>query len=248
MRLALLQPRSPAGDAEAGLEVLDRALAVAAAAGADMMVGPELFLPGYNHEPMAADPGWPDRLAGLARAQGVGLTVGLALADGDRLLNAALAFGPDGAELARYAKIQLWGAREAGHFAPGDRIAAFDFAGRRIGLAICYDVEFPEIVRAYAKAGADLILVPTGNPAPYDGVSRFVVPATANANALSIAYANYCGEERGAAYAGMSVVVGPDGEALATAGLAPATLIVDLPEKSDPSLRPLSTQVEDLRF
>ncbi|MEM7523346.1 MAG: nitrilase-related carbon-nitrogen hydrolase [Pseudomonadota bacterium] len=246
MRLALHQGPSPAGDVGAAFADIDRALGVAAAAGADMALMPELFLPGYNHEPMAADPEWETRLADRVALNGVALTIGLAEARDGVLRNTALVFGPDGRTLQRFDKLMLWGPREKDHFAPGEAIVCFNFAGRRIGLAICYDIEFPEIGRAYARAGADLILVPTGNPAPYDGISRFTVPAMANINTLSIAYANYCGDERGATYCGQSVIVGPDGEVLASAGLGPAILIADIPARDDATLRPLSTQLDDL--
>lgn len=248
MRLCLYQGPSPGGDAEAGLAAAARTLAVAAAAGADMAVMPELFLPGYNHEPMSADPLWEGRLAEAARTHGVALAIGLAEGAPGALRNAALVFGPDGGLLARFSKLQLWGPREKGHFTAGEDIVCFEFADRRIGLAICYDIEFPEIVRAYADAGVDLILTPTGNPAPYDAVSRFTVPAMANIHAVSIAYANYCGAERGATYAGMSLIAGPDGEVLASAGAGPAILVADIPERGDPALNPLSSQAEDRVF
>ena len=246
MRLALYQGPSPAGDMAAAFAEIDRTLAAAAAAGAHMAVMPELFLPGYNADPMTTDASWRARLAEAAKAHGVGLTIGLAEMNGDVRENVALAFGPDGALIARYAKEMLFGPREKSLFACGTERVAFDFAGHRIGLLICYDVEFPELVRAHARDGVDLLLVPTGNPEPYDTVCRFTIPATAAQHSLSIAYANYCGPEGDLTYCGRSVIAGPDGEPLAMAGLHPALLIADLPAPDDPALRPLNTQLEDL--
>lgn len=247
MRLALWQGASPAGDAEAAFAEIARALAAAKGAGADMALMPELFLPGYGVEPMRADPGWPARLSRLAAEAGTGLCIGLAEEEGGALVNVARAFGPDGALLARYVKTQLFGAREKRLFAPGSGPVAFDFAGTRIALLICYDVEFPELVRASARLGAELILVPTANPEPFDTVQRFTVPAQAAMNGLAVAYANFCGTEGGLTYNGLSLIAAPDGEPLASAGRRPAFLVVDLPSRSDPTLRALSTQLEDLR-
>ncbi len=232
---------------EAGLAALDRLLATAAASGAGIAVAPEVFLPGYNVEAMDADPAWPDRLAALARRHETALVAGLAERDGDALTNAAHAYGPDGTLLARYAKRQLFGPREAALFRPGDGLCVFDYAGTRIALLICYDVEFPEQVRACAARGASLVLVPTANMMPFDTVSRYFVPARAYENGVSIAYANYCGTERDIAYCGHSLIVGPDGEPLAQAGLGETILVADIPAPGDPQLRPLSTQAEDLR-
>ena len=246
MRLALYQGPSPAGDMAAAFAETDRALATAAAAGAHMLVMPELYLPGYNADPMVADAAWADQLAAAAKAHGVGLTIGLSEMNGETRENIALAFSPDGALLARYSKEMLFGPREKSLFQCGTERVAFDFAGHRIGLLICYDVEFPELVRAHARDGVDLLLVPTGNPEPYDTVCRFVIPATAAQHSLSIAYANYCGREGDITYCGRSVIAGPDGEPLARAGLHPAILIADIPGPDAPALRPLNTQIEDL--
>lgn len=246
MRLAVYQGPSPSGDMVAAFAEIDRTLATAAAAGAQMAVMPELYLPGYNADPMTTDSAWRERLAALAARHGVGLTIGVAEMNGDVRENVALALGPDGALLARYSKEMLFGPREKSLFECGTARVAFDFAGHRIGLLICYDVEFPELVRAHARDGVDLLLVPTGNPEPYDTVCRFVIPATAAQHSLSIAYANYCGPEGDVTYCGRSVIAGPDGEPLATAGLHPTILIADIPRADDPALRPLNTQLEDL--
>jgi 5-aminopentanamidase len=250
MKLALHQGPSPAGDTEAAFVAIDRALAAAAAAGATMAVFPELFLPGYNFADIPAraqplDGPWGARLAGLARHHGCGLTLGLAERDGETLYNSAVALGPDGARLAHYRKVQLYGPREKGLFTPGETACTFDLDGRRAGLLVCYDVEFAPHIRTLAERGVGLLLVPTANMLPFTHVSRVTVPAMAVNHALTIAYANYCGAEGDLTYAGGSLVAGPDGEALATAGTGECLLIVDLDRTVDRAR--LSTQLSDLR-
>ena len=249
LRLALWQGPSPAGDVGAALAALDRALAAAGAMGAQVLVGPELFLPGYN----CADPGalaqprggdWQGALAGLTRRHGCALALGYAERDGGACYNSALVLDAGGTEVAHYRKIQLYGAREARLFRPGQSYCRFDLNGHRMALMICYDVEFAPHVAALAALGAETILVPTANMLPFTHVAAATVPAMAANHGLSIVYANFCGVEGDLAYAGGSVIVGPHGEVLAAAGPAPALLVADVPAR-DPAR--LSTQAADFR-
>lgn len=250
MRLALWQPPSPAGDSAAGLQSLATALGAAGAAGAATLVTPEVFLPGYNHDRIAAlaqprGGDWHRAAAGLCRGAGCGLVLGYAERAGDSVFNAAAAFDATGAEVAHYRKIQLYGAREKALYAPGDRYATFEIEGTRAAILICYDVEFAPHVAALAAAGVRLILVPTGNMLPFTHVTAATVPAMAANHNVAIAYANYCGSEGDLTYAGGSVLAGPDGAVLALAGAAPALILADLPDRVD-SAR-LSTQAADFR-
>lgn len=250
MRLGLLQAPSPAGDAEAAFAELSRALQAAAGAGARMLVAPEVFLPGYNHDaiPALAQPrhgAWAARLSSLARQHGCGLTLGYAERDGERLYNSAVCLDARGVELAHYRKIQLYGPREKALFTPGEAYTVFDLGGIRTALLICYDIEFAPHIAALAARGVQLILCPTANMAPFTHVVRFTVPAMAANHGLAIAYANYCGSEGDLTYVGGSLIADPYGEPLAQAGLGPALLLADLPQALDPAR--LSTQAADFR-
>ncbi|WP_220432248.1 carbon-nitrogen hydrolase family protein [Falsirhodobacter xinxiangensis] len=250
MKLALYQGPSPAGDVEAAFARMEALISAASAAGARMLLLPELFLPGYGQSPFAQaqplDGPWMARIAGMARAAGCGVTLGWAEAAEGAVFNAASAIGPDGALLAHYRKIQLYGDMERGCFRPGNAPPPiFDLDGVRAGLLICYDIEFPQHAADLARRGASLLLVPTANPAGFDHVPRMLVPARAHENRLIVAYANLCGSEGGLDYGGGSVVVGPDAVPLATAGRAEALLICDLPQDWPGAV--LSTQDRDLR-
>ncbi len=169
----------------------------------EMVVFPELFLPGYNqmetHTCVAQAQGgaWETKLAALAKEHGCGLTIGWAERDGDSIYNSASTFDRTGKKLAHYRKIQLWGTTEKATFAFGDRYSTFILAGIKTALLICYDIEFPQHVRALAEMGVQLVLVPTANPEKFSFVCNTLVPARASENALSIAYANYCGSDNG---------------------------------------------------
>jgi nitrilase len=249
MRIAVLQAPSPAGDADAALAALARPLAAAGAAGASVLVAPELWLPGYNAATVTAQAqprggAWQRALAGLCRDAGCGLVAGYAERDGATLYNAALALGAEGGVIAHYRKLQLYGARETSLFAPGSGYGVFDLGGMRAALMICYDVEFAPHVAALAGRGVELILCPTANMMPFTHVPEATVPAMAANHGVAIAYANFCGREGDLAYTGGSLVAGPHGEVLVRAGGGPALLIADLPPR-DPAR--LSTQAADLR-
>ncbi len=151
--------------------------------------------------------------------------------------------------LAHYRKIQLFGEMERASFRAGEDLPpVFELGGRRFGLLICYDIEFPEHARGLARRGAQAILVPTANPSGYEHVQRLLVPARACENGVFVAYANYCGTDQGLRFGGGSVIAGPDGAALASSGTAPALLIADLPELSAYPGEMLSAQLADLRL
>lgn len=250
MRLALWQTPSPAGDVETGLAQLDAALRAAAAQGARMLVAPEVLLPGYNQDDIAAlaqprGGDWTTAVAALCAQAGCGVTLGYAERDGESVFNAAIAFNATGAEVAHYRKIQLWGARETAIYAPGNAYAVFDLEGVRAALLICYDVEFAPHIAALAAQGVQLILCPTANMMPFTHVVRHTVPAMAANHGLTIVYANYCGVEGDLTYVGGSLIADPYGEPLVQAGAGPALLVADMPTLLDPYR--LSTQGADFR-
>ncbi|MFN3825595.1 MAG: nitrilase-related carbon-nitrogen hydrolase [Pseudorhodobacter sp.] len=249
MRTALLQSPSPAGNLDLALTQAETALAAAGVMGTDVLVLPEIWLPGYN---LADLPGHALpanhlaflRLSAAARAARCALVIGYAEAAGGGVYNSALCLGPDGAILANYRKLQLYGPREKALYRSGNAYVTFPLAGRKAAMLICYDVEFAPHIAALAAQGVEVILAPTANMMPFTHVPRVTVPAMAANHAVAIVYANYCGSEGDLTYTGGSLIAGPHGEILAQAGQGPALLIADLPAR-DPARA--STQAIDLR-
>ncbi|MBL9047464.1 MAG: nitrilase [Tabrizicola sp.] len=249
MRLALWQGRSPAADLTRAVAEAEAALAAAAALGADALVLPEIWLPGYNQPDIAAQALTLDspplrHLSEAARARKTALIVGYAEREADRIYNSAVCFGPDGAILANYRKIQLFGPREKAIYSPGNAYATFHLAGEKAALLICYDLEFAPHVKALADQGVTVILNPTANMRPFYYVVRHTVPAQAASHGVTIVYANYCGDEGDLTYLGHSLIASPHGEVLAQAGETPCLLVAEIPAR-DPAL--LATQATDLR-
>jgi predicted amidohydrolase len=127
------------------------------------------------------------------------------------------------------------------------RFVTAEIDGLRLGILICYDVEFPETARALALAGADLVAVPTALVRPFDVVARTLVPARAYENQVHIAYAGLCGAEHRVAYCGLSGIAAPDGRMLARAGRRPALLTADIDLRAASASRAANPYITDRR-
>lgn len=226
MKLAVYQgPGTPGqpGDNRATMTCVTRQCADY---GCGLVVFPELFASGYNIGDRVHDLAEPvdgptaAALAAAAEESGVAILAGYPERAGDRVYNAAMLIGPDGRTLANARKTHLFGAEEKRLFAPGETLTVARMGDTKLGILICYDVEFPEAVRALALQGAELIAVPTALMRPFDRVARWLVPVRAFENQAFVAYANRCGREGELEYCGASCVIAPDGSELARAGLA----------------------------
>lgn len=232
MRLAVYQGPGASGDLPANLATIRREAARAAAGGARLITFPELFTTGYNLgarlRELAEPLGGPSLAAICASAADAGIAIltGFCERDGQRLFNSAVLVERDGSVRTVHRKCHLFGGMEGALFAPGDALAVVELDRLRVGVLICYDVEFPEAVRALALAGADLVAVPTTLMAPHDLVARAMVPVRAAENQVFLAYANRTGAEGDLAYIGQSCIVGPDGADLARAGRAEEELLL----------------------
>ncbi|MGA5316140.1 carbon-nitrogen hydrolase family protein [Streptomyces pseudogriseolus] len=235
MRTALLQSSGHPGHVAENLKALDDAAARAAAAGAGLLVTSELFLTGYaigDDLGRLAEPADGDaagQVAETAARHGLAVAYGYPERAGDTVYNSVQLVAPDGTRLANYRKTHLYGCFEHDHFAPGeDTVVQAELNGLTVGLMICYDVEFPENVRAHALAGTDLLVVPTAQLHPYQFVAESVVPVRAFESQLYIAYVNRVGVEGEFEFVGLSTLAGPDGVARVRAGRDEELLLADV--------------------
>jgi predicted amidohydrolase len=248
------QADGPLLDVPRALEALDAVAADATARGVRLLVCPELTLTGYDIGDVAREVAEPAggpmaaAVAGIARAHGLAIAWSWPERAGDDVFIAAEIVDRDGTVLARHRKAHLYGAGEAAAYAPGAGAPAVaELDGLRVGLLVCYDVEFPEQVRLLALAGVDLLACPTALNAPYDAVSTLLVPARAYENQLAIAYANRCGTENDLTYTGLSCLVGPDGVDLARAGRTPVLLVGRVSAEALADARRTNTHLADRR-
>ncbi|MFH5206670.1 carbon-nitrogen hydrolase family protein [Antrihabitans sp. NCIMB 15449] len=254
MRAALYQGPHAPGDVEANVAAIAAAAARAAAAGADLLVTPEMSATGYNIGELSAQRAEPadgplfDAVAEIARKHSIAIVYGYPETVEAGNYNTVAVVGPDGARIARHRKTHLYGDLDRGLFVEGDTLVTqFRLGDLTCGLAICYDIEFPEVARAHADAGTDVLLVPTGLMAPFEVVSRILVPARAYENQLFVAYVNRCDVENELSYCGLSCAIGPDGADLVRAGAAEELLIAEFDPAALTSGRTINTHLPDRR-
>jgi N-carbamoylputrescine amidase len=235
-RIAVCQYAPKVGDLEFNRSQAVRWAQEAASQGADLCVLPELASSGYTFSSVAeaaaaaedADSGATvSALVAVARESGMHIVCGIDESDGDCRHNSAVLLGPSG-RLATYRKLHLF-YDEQTWFTPGDSLPVVDLPFGRVGMIICYDLWFPEAVRALALAGADIVAVPTNWVASFKRTvyddsgycqGDYVAMATAAQNGVVMACADRIGEERGLTFLGASIIVGADGWPVA--GPAPA--------------------------
>ncbi|GAB2606859.1 carbon-nitrogen hydrolase family protein [Pseudactinotalea suaedae] len=241
-------------DHEANAAIAVGLVAQAAEAGARLVLLPEYALAwaprlhaglGDGHAAFA------DALAGAARAHGVWVVAGTLEPAGGRLLNVAIALGPDGRRRAAYTKVHLFdafGVRESDVLdagAPGQPVV-IDVDGWQVGLATCYDLRFPETFRLLVDAGAQVLAVGAAWAAGPGKADQLKVLARARAleNTSYLLLASQSGEGR----TGRSAAVGPLGERLSEAGETPELLVVDLSRQQLNTVRERVPSLQHRRY
>jgi predicted amidohydrolase len=235
VRTAVFQFDVRIGEVEANLAAASRGAEQAAAAGADLVVLPEMAASGYAFADQVelarfAEPattaelgraltGW----ARLAQAHNLYVCGGFPEVAAGAFYNSSALIGPDGL-VGVYRKVHLF-FREKELFQPGNLgFPVFDLPFGRVGMQVCYDIFFPESARSLVLGGAQLILSP-GNfvrnfrRQVYDqrGFTQACVAAMgiASQNQVHFALCDRTGEERGIGFIGASIIVGWDGWPLA---------------------------------
>lgn len=247
MKIAAIQMRS-GPDPKANLAALEPLLAEAAAAGARYVLTPEVTMAFAENRaglaevaaPFDADPQL-QRVGELAAQHGIYIHVGslaVPLEDG-RFANRSVLFGPDGATIATYDKIHLFDAtiaglnayRESDTYRGGEMAVTAPVDEFILGMAICYDMRFPQLFHALAQAGAGLMAVPAAFTVP-TGQAHWHVLLRARAietGSYVIAAAQGGQHANGRATYGHSLIIDPWGRIVAELDHdAPGILVADI--------------------
>ncbi len=263
MKVAACQIRVDIDDVEATRQAAVAAVRAAAGFGAELVILPEL-VGGYvfadRDEAMTRaelpSGATGSELAALSADLGVVLVAGFCerTAAGDGPYNSALVLD-QGELLGVYRKTHLWD-REKLIFVAGQEPApVLTTSAGRLAVMICYDLEFPEMVRDVAVRGAQLLAVPANWPTvrkpPAERPIEVVkAQAFAAANRVFIAVADRCGPERGVNWFGASVICGVDGYPLAGPGAGvPVTLTAEVKVHAadDKTIGPHNHALDDRR-
>jgi omega-amidase len=210
------------GERPAGmLEAAGRMAREAAAAGASLICFPEQFVTGWSPEALqgsgeSLDGPLTAAFARIARENGIAVAGSIVEAvPGRRPRNTVVVLDEDGKLLAAYAKIHLFSPEgENRYYTAGDRIATFAVDGATFGIAVCYDLRFPELFRIYALAGAECVLVPAAWPCCRLPHWEILLRARALENRYYVAGVNTAGRP-GEVYCGGSLAADPDGTVVA---------------------------------
>jgi len=190
---------------------------------ADLLVLPELCNTGYVFKSTeeikdlseTVPEGHTTRiLTSLAKDANLYIVAGLCERKDNRFFNSAVLVGPEGF-IAVYRKAHLFN-EEKRWFSPGDSpFEVYEIASARIGMMICFDWAFPEVVRILALKGAQIVCHPSNLILPY--CQKALLGAVVQ-NRVFIITANRLGVERGVKFTGMSQVLSPTMEILASSG------------------------------
>jgi omega-amidase len=224
VRVALIQMEIALGRPEEN-RACAAALVREAADGADLVMLPEMWTTGYALKRLAGNladrDGEPTGafLSALAEECGVYLAGSAANEREGKVYNTATIYGPDGAKVAEYSKIHLVPMMEEDlYLAPGDQLTLADVGGVKAGLAICYDLRFPEQFRTLALGGAQMMLLPAEWPMQRLHHWRTLLQARAIENQCFMLACNRVGSDGNNQFPGHSMVVDPWGNILAEGG------------------------------
>ncbi len=249
MRLALAQldiePTAVAANRKRALS----AIRDAAAAGADLVVLPELFTTGYfafgqyanQAEPLSGET--LSQISETASAEDIAVLAGSIVEDleasaqagfdtpaEDGYANTSVFLDREGTQRAVYRKHHLfgYGSAEQELLTPGETRETVDFEGFTIGVTTCYDLRFPELYRNLVDDGVTLTLVPSAWPYPRVEHWKLLPRARAVENLMYVAAANGVGTFDDATLLGRSTVYDPWGTTLASASDEPTLVTADI--------------------
>jgi len=234
-RVSLLQlPAQDGRGLETSFDVVTEY--VANAGETDLYLLPEMWTPGYfafdDYSDAAGGFGSVTAfLSDLARTSGAYVHGGSVLQErGGDLFNCSVLFDRSGALVAEYRKIHLfgYGSREQELLTPGTEITVVDTEFGRVGLAVCYDLRFPEQFRAMTDDGAEIFLVASAWPFPRLGAWDTLLRARAIENQAYLLAANGTGQATSGALCGNSAVIDPWGVTIASAGDRETTVSADI--------------------
>lgn len=250
LTVAAVQMAMVDGDVAHNVATAERLVREAAGRGARLILIPELFEDRYFCEDQRAEhlakarplSGHPtvEHFAAVARELNVVLPVSFYERSGNELFNSCAIVDADGSVLGVYRKSHIPdgpGYSEKYYFRPGDTgFRVWDTAVGRIGVGICWDQWFPEVARAFALAGAEVILYPTAigsepTEPTWDSAPHWqrVMQGHAGANLVPVVAANRVGVEVGSRFTldfyGSSFITGPTGDKIIEADRTSETVL-----------------------
>nr|WP_240961513.1 carbon-nitrogen hydrolase family protein [Aneurinibacillus aneurinilyticus] len=217
VQLSIAQIETKLHDKKFNLEKIEHFLCEAKQKNSDLVLFPELSLTGYSIGPWlreaaeARDGQSITYLKNLCKKWSINTLLSFPEIYQQQYFISAAFISDNGEIEAVYRKTHLYDEEQV-YFTPGHEIPVFNTKFGVIGMMSCFDLEFPEVARILSKKGADLILIPTSNMAPYTEHQRLYTQCRAMENEIPLALCNRIGVEGRHHFMGESVFVDAQGE------------------------------------
>ena len=233
MKIAAAQIACTLGDRSANLGKMRDFAARAKAAGAELVVFPEMADTGYSmrvirEQATAWSEGAVPELQKIARALAITIVSGVSEKEADLIYNSQVVIDATGANVAKYRKTHLFAPiEEDKSCSPGHELVSVELGLMKVGLTICYDLRFPEIYRTLTlDRKVSAFIISSAWPFPRVEHQRILAMARAIENQSYVILANRVGVDDGAQFCGSSVVIDPYGVAVAAASTDREELLV----------------------
>jgi predicted amidohydrolase len=235
VKIAAAQIACNLGDLAANARKMREFAGRAKAAGAELVVFPEMADTGYAMPVIRAqakpwNEGVVPELQEIARNLSLAIISGVSEKEGDAIYNSQIVIDAAGAIIAKYRKTHLFAPapiEEDKCFAPGQALVSVALGPLRLGLTICYDLRFPEIYRALAvEQGANAFIISSAWPFPRVEHQRVLATSRAIENQSYVVLANRVGKDDGTPFCGSSAIIDPSGVVVAAASAEREELVV----------------------
>lgn len=245
------------GDVAANLAAVESGLAAAAGEGVELAVLPEMwstsFMPGFDAAVLAAAARAEQRVLELSREHDM-VVVGSSVESADgQFFNCARVYDR-GAIAGTYRKIHMFSPiAEHRYHTPGSRPLLVDTSAGKLGVAICYDLRFPDLSRHYFRMGAEILVVPAQWPEARSQHWRTLLRARAIENEIFVIGCNRTGQEGSLknedllTFPGDGRIVDPTGEVLAAGSGDPGVLTAELELRTVRTMRRMLPIARDER-
>ncbi|MEO8612536.1 MAG: carbon-nitrogen family hydrolase [Chloroflexota bacterium] len=232
--ISLAQMNIVLGDEKKNATTMERLASEAARRGSHMVVFPELWSTGYALEQAkelssALNSGMFSQVGGVATQNKISIVGSVLEKRGQEVSNSAAFFAPNGRMLGIYRKLHLFRLmHEDEWLQAGSSALSLDLPWGNTGLAICYDLRFPELFRKYAVDGAKMIVVPAEWPIERIEHWRALLVARAIENQCYIVATNAAGQTGDTVFGGHSMIVDPWGKIVIEGGDSPLLLTAEI--------------------
>lgn len=218
MKVCIVQCKSVLNK-DSNVEYARKSMFKAKTKGCDLIVFPELFLTGYLLKERAKDfaetisGSYINKMKTLCKENDITCIFGFPRKDKKKVYNSSCVIDKNGKVVGFYDKTHLFGDEKL-YFSAGEELKVFDTSLGKIGVLVCYDIEFPEPSRILTLKGADIICCIAANMKPYNKLHKMFIKTRAIENTTPIIYCNYVNRDEDFEYVGESNIVDVDGNYL----------------------------------